>query len=139
MPRSSTSPRSSSSNRPTTARASSGPTSTRAGLGVLLQPRGQIDGVAQRVEALAVVARLPVDHHPAGLDRDPPGERQVVVGAHLLAEAVELALQLDPGQHRALGVVVVGLGRAEHRQHAVPGELGDGPAEASHLEPRSGW
>ena len=110
-----------------------GPNQHRAGFGMLLQASGQIDGVTQRVEPLAVVARLPVDHHSAGLDRDPPGQRQVVVGAHLLAEAVEFALKLDPGQHRALGIVIVGLGRSEHGEHAIPGELGHGSPEAAYL------
>ena len=83
-----------------------------AGIGGLLQARGDVDRLPGGERRVAVL-----DHDLTGLDPDPDGKLAVA--------------RLDDrhrGADRALRVVLVGDGYTEDREHGVPGELLDLPA-----------
>ena len=82
-------------------------------LGALLQPRGEVDGLARGEGRRGVVG-----DDLAGLDSDAGLEAQ-------LANALE---RRQRGTDRALGVVLVRERHAEGRHDGVPGELLDGSA-----------
>ena len=88
-----------------------------AGLGRLLQPRGEVHRLAGREGR---VARLGDDL--ARLDADP----------RLEPEIVDRAEDRERGAHRPLGVVLVRLRNPERGHHRVPRELLDDPAVRGH-------
>ena len=91
----------------------------RPGGGDVLQSRRRVHHVAR--DALADLRPLPErDHGLAGVDPDPDGQLQ----ARLLAVGLFDVIQdLQAGADRALGVVLVPHGRAEHAEHRVADEL----------------
>lgn len=94
-----------------------------ARLGDLLHPGGQVRRVADgRVVHPEVVADG-ADHHEAGIETDPHPEVHAALPPEPLAVVVEGALDLERRVHGALGVVLVGDGRAEERHEAVPEKL----------------
>jgi hypothetical protein len=111
-----------------------GPHDHAAGLGLdALQARGHVDGVAQRVVALAVVGVALGQHHGPAVDRHAHGEIDAVAAAHLVGVGGDGRLDREGGPHAALGVVLVAHRRPEQRQQAVAGELRDGAVVAAHL------
>ena len=95
----------------------------RARLARLLEPRGDVDGVAG--DERAALARA-ADDDLARVDADPEREHAVEVGA-------EPALHRKCGMQRPLGVVLVRLGGAEDRHDRVARELLDRAAGAVDL------
>ena len=101
----------------------------------LLEARGHVDGVAERVErvvAILAVAREPDDDR-ASVDADPDRELDGVGGLDLLSVLSQRSLDGERCSERALGVVLVRDGNAEECEHFVPHELRHGPVEAPHL------
>ena len=82
-------------------------------LGLALQARGEVDGLAGRERRVAVVG-----DDLAGLDADP----------RLEAELLDAVERRDGGADGALGVVLVRERDAEGGHHGVAGELLDRPA-----------
>ena len=96
-------------------------------LGQCLQPRREVRRLADHRLFLrcALADQIADDHQPGG-DADPHLQwrrRDGVEPGHLLD-------QLQPGAHRALGIVLVGPRIAEIGEHAVAHVLGDKPAAA---------
>ena len=124
MPLSACAPRSSTTNSPETSRCVASVISHRAGFGGRLHPRRDIGRVAEDVGLLAGAR---ANHHRARIDADPRGQ----LGVRRLL--VELRYRVEDREARArgaLGVVVVGLGIAEERHHAVAEVFRDMAAEA---------
>ena len=98
----------------------------RARLGQRLQPGGQVRRLADhRLLLGGTRADQVADHDKPGGDAD--ADLQGSAGGGL-----ELRHRLDqrkPGPHRALGVMLVGLGIAEIDQHPVAHVLGDEAAD----------
>ena len=99
----------------------------RPRLGQRLQPRREVRRLADHRLFLrrTLADQIPDDHQPGG-DADPHLQwrrRDGVEPGHLLD-------QLQPGAHRALGIVLVGPRIAEIGQHPVAHVLGDKPAAA---------
>ena len=109
-----------SSKAPRTASAVRAPTTISPGLGRLLEPGGDVDGVAG--DERAAFARAAGDDL-ARVDADPKLERPV-------EERLEPALHRERGVQRPLGVVLVRLGDAEDGHDRVAGELLDRAAGA---------
>ena len=98
----------------------------------LLQARGDVGGVAERV--VAIGARVLVgQHHRAGVDRDAHGQVDAVAAAQLLAVGRDDRLDRERRAHRALGVVLVPDRRPEQREQPVALQLRDRAVEAPHL------
>ena len=104
--------------------------------------RGRVPGSATDWIREAVFTRSPATiPSPLGADGDrglageDAGPRPQVGRAHLLAERVDRADQVEGGAHRPLGVVLLGDGRAPHRHHRVADELLDGAAVAVDQRP----
>ena len=132
IPRSSTSPSDSSSTHSWIWRSVSGPTTMPPSGGELLQARGDVGRVAERV--VAVVALVAVrEHDRPGVERDAHREVHAVAAAQLLAVGGDRLLDRECCAHRALGVVLVPDRRAEHGEQAVSEQLRDGAVEAAHL------
>jgi hypothetical protein len=95
-----------------------------------LQPRGDVDRVAEgRVLHPAATADLP-DDHQAGMDPDADAEPGDVPSALDLAGVlVDLVPNADRGADGTLRVVLVRGRRAEQREHPVTGEILDRAAE----------
>ena len=98
----------------------------------LLQPRGDVGGVAERVVALGAVV-LVGQHDRAGVDRDAYEQVDAVAAAQLVAVGGDRRLDRERRAHRALGVVLVPDGRAEEREQPVARELRDRAVEAPDL------
>ena len=94
-----------------------------ARLGGLLEPRGDVDGVA--ADERAALAR-PAGDHLACVHSD--AERQLVP-----EDGLEPPLHRQRGVQRALGVVLERLRRSEGSHHRIPGELLDGSSGALDL------
>ena len=93
-----------------------GPEQDLARLGRLLEPRGDVDGLAGREGRLGVV-----DDDLAGLDADPRLEAELVDGVE----------DRDRCAHGSLGVVLVRLRDPEGGHDGVAGELLDDAAVGS--------
>ena len=63
------------------------------------------------------------DHHHAGVDADAHGDLRIPALAQLRSEPSRSLDDVEAGQHRPLGVVVMGDGIAEVGQHAIAGVL----------------
>ena len=106
----------------------------RSRLGRGLQPRGDVDRVADHRVAVADPARraprpelIPTRSAKLGAD----------VGGDPLVDLLHRALHRQPGAHRALGVVLVGHRGAEDAHHVVADVLVDRPAVALDLGRRA--
>ncbi len=111
------------------ARADDHATGFRGGL----QPAGGVDRVAGEHAVAGTGGALEVDEHLAGLHPDPHLERRPALGGEAPVELGEHRLQLERRPHGALGVVLVRLRHAEHRQHGIAHELLEEPAVAFDL------
>ena len=96
-----------------------------AGRGVLLEPGGDVDGVA-RDERLPR-RRVPGDDL-AGVHADAHLDRDAAIAPELLVQCGQPFAHLDRRAHGPQRVVLVELGDPEHRHHGVPDVLLDGPA-----------
>ena len=110
QPRSSSGSSGSSSTRPRSRRAAAGPTRISFGSALLLEARGEVDGLAGRERRVAVVG-----DDLAGLDADP----------RLEAELLDALERRDRRADGALGVVLVRERHAEGGHDGVAGELLD--------------
>jgi hypothetical protein len=102
----------------------------RTGLGMLLQPRGEVRRLADHclLRGRPAADEIADDHSPGG-DPDPRGQGARVRGM----EAAHCLDRRQSGSDRAFGLVLVGPGPAKIRQNAVAHELGDMPFEAGDL------
>ena len=101
---------------------------TMFGSAIALQPRREVRRLADDAALLRLArADQVADDDQPGRDADTGLQRQrgVLSAAHRRD-------QLQPGPHRPLGVVLVGLRIAEIDEHAVAHVFGDEPAEAAH-------
>ena len=98
----------------------------------LLEPRGDVGGVAERVVAIGAVVVVR-EHDRAGVDRDAHEQVDAVAALELVAVRGDRGLDRERGAHGALGIVLVSDGRAEEREQPVALELGDGAVEAPDL------
>ena len=105
-----------------------------AGRRDLLETRGDVDGVTERVHPLgdvgAVVGR---DDDRTGVHAHAHGEVDLVGVAHLLGVPGDRALDRERGQHGALGVVLVADRGAENGEDLVSDALHDGAVVAADL------
>ena len=93
-----------------------------AGLRVLLQARGDVDGVAADHQ-LAAGGRFPARDDLAGVDADPEPDLGAVAARDAFGERAEAVLHGERSAHSALGVVLVRLRDAEDGEHRVADEL----------------
>src|SRR5216683_1115435 len=105
-------------------------------LGELLQPRGQVRGVAHRGVVHAQVVADGAHHHEAGVRAHPELEGYLLAGVEPQRPFRKRAPDPDRGQHRAPRVILVRDRRAEERHEAVAQELVDGALEAVDLAER---
>ena len=103
-----------------------------ARLGVLLQPGGDVDGVAGH-HHLAAGRGVAAGDHLAGVDADPQRDLAAVQPADALGQVGEPALGGQCREHGALGIVLMRLGDPEHGHHRVAGELLADAAEPGDL------
>ena len=106
---------------------------TASGRPAGLQASRDVDGVAHHRVAVAHRA----GHHLAGVDPHSQREADAALGLALAVRLLHRLLHGEPGANRALGVVLVGDGRAEHAHHVVADELVDGAAVALDLLPEA--
>jgi hypothetical protein len=93
-----------------------------AGLGVLLQARRNVDGVAADHQ-LAACGRLPARDHLAGVHSDPQPDIEPVTSAHACGEDGEGVSGTQRSPDRTLRVVLVRERDSEHRHDRVADEL----------------
>ena len=98
----------------------------RPGRGLLLEPRRHVQGRAdRRGQPLRVLPETAHDHQarvqPHAEGEDTPGELRVQGGGGLQALA-----QLEGGQHRPPGMILLGHGRAKHGREALTGREREG-------------
>ena len=106
----------------------------RAGLGVLLKPRGKIRGVSDRgVVHAQVVADLADHHHPRV---DPHAHADLAQRHHPLGGVPQPLLNAGGGQQSAPSVILVRNGRPEQRHESIAKELIDGAFVAMHFRER---
>ena len=91
-----------------------------AGACRLLQPRGDVDGIAGH-EGLA--ARRVTRDDLAGVDADPQRDRLADPPLELLVQHGEASLHLERGPARAQRIVLMGFRHAENGQHCIADEL----------------
>ena len=103
--------------------------------GELLEARGDVDGVAERVPGVVpvVAVLLDADDDRPRVHADTDRERDAVGRLDLLRVLGQRALDGERGAQGALGVVLVRDGDAEERQHLVADELRHGAVEAPDL------
>jgi hypothetical protein len=112
----------------------------RAGLGQSLQPGGQVRRLADhRLLLRRTFAEQVADHHQAGGDADahlelvpgrPPAQGgRSGDGGHV--EPPDRGDDVEAGADGALGIVLVGAGKAKINQHAVAHVFGDETVEAA--------
>ena len=97
----------------------------RAGLGRLLDPRGEVGHQADDRVPLrdgAVLAQVG-DHHPPGVDPDPDLGGHAEPAVQLGAGIPHRGDEVEAGEHGPPGVVLVRLGIAEAGEDAVAGVL----------------
>ena len=99
----------------------------------VLQPRGDVDRVAERVPGVSVSVGLEADDDRPGVDPDADGELDAVGVLDLLRIGLNGPLDRERCADGALRVVLVGDRRAEEREHLVADELRDGAVVAAHL------
>ena len=95
---------------------------------VLLQARGHVDRVAADHQ-LATGGRLAAGDHFARVDADPQPDVGAVAALDALGERSEAVPHGQRRPNRPLGVVLVGLGDAEHGEDRVAGEFLRGASE----------
>ena len=134
IPRSSTSPSDSSSTHSCDLALRLGADHDAAVGRELLQPRGDVGGVAKRVVAVGALV-LVGQHDRARVERDAHGQLDAVAAAQLLAVGADRVLDRERRAHGALGVVLVPDGSAEHGEQPVAEQLRHGAVEAPHLGP----
>jgi len=108
----------------------------RARRGHGFEARGDVRGVAEGEDLALRAAAQRADHHRAGVDADAGGQMDPVLGLEHIVQGAERAQDLEPGAHRALGVVLVRLRIAEVHQQPVAQVLRDVPRVA--LDHRGG-
>ena len=102
----------------------------RARLGLRLEPRRDVHGVAHRPVLDARAGADRPDHDGSRLHADPDAEPvDPPAPADLVGELAHLLHDPQSGEEGALGVVLVRDRRAEEREHAVAGQVLDRPAE----------
>ena len=118
-----------------------GPTSTLPASAAGLQPRRRVERVADRsVLELAAPADAPQNREP-GLDPDPDRESlDLPLAGDLVTLGGDRVDDLEAGEDRALGIVLVGARGAEQGQQAIARVLEHLAAEALHRRghPRDG-
>ena len=98
--------------------------------GLLLQPRGQVQDVAGGHRG---AAEWVAGHHLARFNPDPSLEGDAVALGRVRGELRQRVQDGERGPHRPLGVVLVGLLKAEHGHDRVAPELFGTPPEAADL------
>ncbi len=95
-----------------------------------MEPRRHVHGVAHRPVLHARTRADGPHHHGAGLHADPDAESvDPPAPADLVGELAHLLHDPQPGEERALGVVLVGDRGAEEREHTVARQVLDRAAE----------
>ena len=102
-------------------------------VGQRLQPRGDVDGVAERVVATAVIAGTGGDDHRAGVHGDARAQLDAVGLGHALGVLGQSTLDGEAGAHGSLAVVLVRNRGAEHGQQPIAEQLRDGAVIALDL------
>jgi hypothetical protein len=97
----------------------------RVGLGEGLEPRGHVEGVAQRQRLLPLPTPHLAHHHGAGVDAHAGLKTHSVLRLQPGIERGELVQHLAARPHRPLRVVLVGLRVAEVDEQPVAQVLGD--------------
>ena len=97
-----------------------------------LQAGGQVRGVAQGQGLAGGAGPHLAHHHRAGVDADAGRELQTPLPAQPLVQLCQGFDDAEPRPHRALGIVLVGLGKAEVHHHPVAQELGHVAVEGLH-------
>ena len=95
------------------------------GSGQRQHPRGQVRGVADRRVVHAKIPADRADDDGAGVDPDAHLEVPLVLALDLVAQGLQVAVDLERGVKRAGRVILVGDRRAEQRHDAVPEKLID--------------
>ena len=109
--------------RPSWRRTSRARPSTRPGSAAPCSRAAMFTASPVSIRSRVPLHALLVDEHLAGLDADPHRELRLALGREPAVQLGQHRLHLERRAHRPFGVVLVGAGDAEDRQHRIAHEL----------------